>query len=127
MNKLTKKELEELLELKEATFDDGSVEEIEIPITQFLMDEGYSTCKYVNGKRIKQTLTHWNGLEIELVGNNSVYHDGGPLDFVVRFGDIYIKFEGCYSSWGDSEYAEDYYQVFPKKKVVEITEWMREN
>jgi hypothetical protein len=129
IKKLSEKELEELVFWRPENwhgFDDdsedvdGYVSSYATPIEQLLYEEQIYT--KIGGKEIR--VKSWkDGVELESVEINGGDHDGQARYHIVRFGDVYICFEGWYSSWGSDDYMDKYYQVFPKKNVIENTIW----
>lgn len=84
---------------------------------------------YIYRKRFYRP-THYNGLLYEIVADNSIYNDGGKTEIIVRFdhpeGELFVRFNGWYSSWDNCEYADSYKQVFPYTEIREIQYWGEE-
>lgn len=131
--KLSKKELDSLVNwipegwygLNEASnLDHPFYSDYRHPIIELLND-----CQvFVNQKNKDdwKSLDKWNGLDFEVLPSSTGgEYDGCHWNYrVVRFGEYFILFNYINNSWGEQEFEDiTYKQVFPVKKLVEVTEW----
>jgi len=54
--------------------------------------------------------------EVESMGQEGCYNDGGEISVTLRVGDYFFTREGYYSSWDESQWSD-----FQESKPVEVT------
>lgn len=134
MKTMTKKEIKEFIlsfinEDNLGQICDNDAETLEEFIENFDWRDGHFISENLSvtyGDKTFGFLPKENFQEVDHYGGEDQGSEYWTVYKITREGyaDTYIKFDGYYDSWNGTEWHEHFNIVTPRKRMVEVTDWL---